>query len=155
MLDFLKGSDDPDYDQLVFLKAQIAFWLLAAIDGHAKNFSVALHPLSGFSLTPLYDVMSAQHIYDLKQIRRKDMKLAMSVGSNNHYNLLGILPRHYEQTVHDAGLPQFMLETAISQVSSKLPAALDVAVAELPEDFPAELRDSIAEGALDRLESLR
>lgn len=56
ILEFLKGSDDPAGDQLIFTKAQVAFWLLAAIDGHAKNFSVFLHPGGGFELTPLYDV---------------------------------------------------------------------------------------------------
>ena len=49
IFEFLKGSDDPAYDQLIFMKAQIAFWLLGAIDGHAKNFSVFLHPGPVFS----------------------------------------------------------------------------------------------------------
>lgn len=150
ILDFLKGSDDPDYDQLIFLKSQIAFWLLAAIDGHAKNFSVFLHPQGGFKLTPLYDVMSAQHLYDKKQIQRKDMKLSMSVGNNNHYNILQILPRHYEQTIDEARLPDTMLETAMGQIVADLSGAIETASAELPRDFPPGIRDSIAEGALKR-----
>lgn len=150
ILDFLKGSDDPDYDQLIFLKSQIAFWLLAAIDGHAKNFSVFLHPQGGFQLTPLYDVMSAQHVHDKQQIQRKDMKLAMSVGNNNHYNILQILPRHYEQTVDDAGLPGTMLETVMGQIVADLPSAIESASAGLPDNFPADIRDSVAEGALKR-----
>lgn len=150
ILDFLKGSDDPDYDQLIFLKSQIAFWLLAAVDGHAKNFSVFLHPQGGFQLTPLYDVMSAQHVYDKKQIQHKDMKLAMSVGNNNHYNIFQILPRHYEQTIDEAGLPDTMLETAMGQIVADLSGAIETAIAALPSDFPPDIRDSIAEGALKR-----
>ena len=42
LFEFLKASDDPAHDQLIFMKAQIAFWLLGAIDGHAKYFSVFL-----------------------------------------------------------------------------------------------------------------
>lgn len=149
---FLKGSDDPDYDQLIFLKAQIVFWLLAAIDGHAKNFSVVLHPRGGFQLTPLYDVMSAQHLFDLKQIQRKDMKLAMSVGTNRHYHIHEIQPRHYYQIAERVGLPDTMVATALGQVGGDLPVAIENASALLPEDFPADTRNSITEGALRRLE---
>jgi serine/threonine-protein kinase HipA len=52
-LDLLKASDKPRADQDVFLKAQFAFWLLGATDGHAKNFSVFLHAGGRFQLTPL------------------------------------------------------------------------------------------------------
>jgi len=152
MFDFLKGSDDPDYDQLVFLKAQIAFWLLGAIDGHAKNFSVFLHPGSGFQMTPLYDVMSAQHLLDLNQLQRKQMKLAMSVGKNNHYHVHEIRPRHYSQMVKKAGISDVIVETALTQVNDDLPAAIEAATAQLPAGFPPDIRDSIAEGALRRRE---
>ena len=150
ILEFLKGSDDPDYDQLMFLKSQIAFWLLAAIDGHGKNFSVFLHPGGGFQLTPLYDVMSAQHLYDLKQIQRKQLKLAMSVGNNNHYHVHEIQVRHYYQTAAMVGAPDSMVETALVQVCDDLPNAIESAFAEMPKGFPAQLGDSIAQGALKR-----
>ncbi len=155
MFEFLKGSDDPDYDQLMFLKAQIAFWLLAAIDGHAKNFSVFLYPHGGFQLTPLYDVMSAQHLFDLKQIQRKQLKLAMSVGNSSHYRVHEIQVRHYYQTAKKAGVPDSMVETALGQLVDDFPAAVENASAALPKKFPTELRDSIAEGALNRCEVLR
>ena len=152
MFEFLKGSDDPYDDQLLFLKAQIAFWLLAAIDGHAKNFSVFLHPRGGFQLTPLYDVMSAQHLFDVKQIQRKQLKLAMSVGNNNHYHVQEIQVRHYFQTAKTARVPDSMVETALGQIVDRLPVAIANASASLPDNFPTQLRDSIAEGALKRSE---
>tara|TARA_R110002049_G_scaffold20717_1_gene75856 strand:- start:11130 stop:12440 length:1311 start_codon:yes stop_codon:yes gene_type:complete len=154
ILEFLKGSDDPDYDQLMFLKVQIAFWLLAAIDGHAKNFSVFLHPVGGFQLTPLYDVMSAQHLLDHKQIQRKQLKLAMSVGNSNHYRIHEIQVRHYYQTAKKAGIPDSMVETALGQLVDDFPAAIENASAALPKNYPTELRDSIAEGALKRCDEL-
>lgn len=48
---FLQGAVAPYKDRLIFMRAQIVFWLLAAIDGHAKNFSIFLTP-GGFRLTP-------------------------------------------------------------------------------------------------------
>lgn len=154
IFEFLKASDDPAYDQSVFMKAQIAFWLLAAIDGHAKNFSVFLHPGGGFELTPLYDVMSAQHLLDAGQMRRKDMKLAMSVGKNRHYRIHEIQPRHFKQTAERAGLADGMADMALNQISEMLPEAIDTACASLPDDFPAGIRDAIAGGALTRLERI-
>jgi serine/threonine-protein kinase HipA len=40
VLEFLNGAVAPHEDRRTFMKAQIVFWLLAAIDGHAKNFSI-------------------------------------------------------------------------------------------------------------------
>lgn len=108
VFELLKASDEPADDQLTFLKAQLASWRLAAVDGHAKNFSLRLHPGGGFRSTPLYDLMSAQPQYDNRQIQRRDMKLAMSVGDGHHYQVHEILPRHYDQTAARAGLPASM-----------------------------------------------
>jgi HipA-like C-terminal domain len=46
-------------DRRAFVKAQLAFWMLCATDGHAKNFSIFHRPQGAFQLTPLYDVLSA------------------------------------------------------------------------------------------------
>lgn len=151
IIEFLKGSDDPVRDQLLFVKAQICFWLLAAIDGHAKNFSVFLHPGGGFELTPIYDVMSAQHLYDRNQIQRKHMKLAMSVGDNRHYHIHEIQPRHFRQTAERAGMPEDMVDLALDQISENLPAAIERICATLHAGFPSDIRDSIAGAALKRL----
>ena len=42
-----------------FLSAQVLFWMLAAIDGHAKNFSLHLLPQGRYRLTPFYDMPGA------------------------------------------------------------------------------------------------
>ncbi len=38
---------------------QIIFWMMAATDGHAKNFSISIGPQGRYHLTPNYDVLSA------------------------------------------------------------------------------------------------
>ena len=48
LIGLFKSSDDPSHDQKLAMKAQVVFWLLAATDGHAKNFSLFLHPGSRF-----------------------------------------------------------------------------------------------------------
>ncbi|MGC5145403.1 HipA domain-containing protein, partial [Escherichia coli] len=39
-------------DKTYFLLAQLAFFLLAATDGHAKNFSLHLHAGGRYEMTP-------------------------------------------------------------------------------------------------------
>ena len=58
-LDILAGSTESARDRLAFVLAQLAFWLLAATDGHAKNFSIFLLPGAQYRLTPMYDILSA------------------------------------------------------------------------------------------------
>jgi serine/threonine-protein kinase HipA len=62
IMKILLGSRDAFTDRKTFLKTQLLFWILAAPDGHAKNFSLFIEPKSRFSLTPLYDVISAYPI---------------------------------------------------------------------------------------------
>ncbi|WP_163344250.1 HipA domain-containing protein, partial [Enterobacter hormaechei] len=55
IMKYLLGSSNADQDRFHFMKAQVLFWLLAATDGHAKNFSVFINQEGRFHLTPLYD----------------------------------------------------------------------------------------------------
>ena len=154
ILEFLKGSDQPDDDRRLFMKAQIAFWLLAATDGHAKNFSVFLYPGGGFRLTPLYDVMSTQHLHDAGQLRRKQMRLAMAVGNNRHYRLHDIMPRHFLESAAVAGMPATTVQAILNELRDSVPGAIDTACADLPGEFPAAIRDAIAGGASRRMQRI-
>lgn len=154
ILDLLKGSDEPDLDRKLFLKAQIIFWLLGATDGHAKNFSVFLLPDGRFKLTPLYDVMSVQHAYDAKQIQRNKIKLAMAVGDKRHYTVHSIMPRHFIQTAKSNGLS----ETVVTEIFDDILAAQEKAYAliesQLPKGFPEALATSILNGFQERAKKL-
>lgn len=155
VLQFLKASDDPDTDRQLFIKAQIVFWLLGATDGHAKNFSMFLHPGGGFRLTPLYDVMSLQPAYDAKQIKRNRMKLAMSVGNQRHYVLDTILPRHFIQSAERAGMPAAAVEQIMDELTDRTPNAIEQVTAHLSRDFPKHISESIIRALVERSKVLR
>jgi serine/threonine-protein kinase HipA len=143
----LKGGTRYEQDGRVFLLAQLAFWLLAAIDGHAKNFSVFLLPGGAYHLTPLYDVMSAWPIIDNgpNSLQYKKVKLAMAVrGTSLHYKLAEILPRHWEAVSVRSGIP-LMWEAMCAMVQG-VPAAMDAVSKELPPSFPGALVESVFEG---------
>jgi len=152
--ELLKGSDDASGDRRLFFKAQLVFWLLAATDGHAKNFSLRLAPGGRFRMTPLYDVMSAQPAHDANQIRRNQLKLAMCVGDNRHYRVHSIAPRHFVQTADTCGMPAGTMEELFVELVDALPAALDATIAKMPDGFPAALFESIRDAALARLDQI-
>ena len=155
LLDLLKGSDEPESDQRLFLKAQIVFWLLGATDGHAKNFSIFLQPGGRYYLTPLYDVMSVQPAVDEGQLRTNKMKLAMAVGDNRHYVVGWIMPRHFVQTAIKSGIPETVVQEIFGELLANEENAVDQAVNSLPEEFPQELAESIIGGLMTRLRLLK
>ena len=142
-------------DRRSLFKAQLVFWLLGATDGHAKNFSVRLAPGGRFSLTPLYDIMSTQPNLDADQIQRKQMRLAMAVGTRRHYIVDLIVPRHFEQTAGLCGFPAQSLAALVEELRDTAAAAIDKTLARLPPNFPESLAASIAEGAKRRVNLLR
>ncbi len=124
ILDFLNGSASPREERLTFLKTAIVFWLLAAIDGHAKNFSIFLTP-GGFKLTPLYDVMSAS---PYPEYSKHKFKLAMAFGNNRHYKIKEIMPRHIYQTAKKSGIKAEDVDEIFQGLLKTLDQALEAVV---------------------------
>jgi serine/threonine-protein kinase HipA len=154
ILHLLRGSDTPAEDQRTLLKAAIAFWLLGATDGHAKNFSVFLLPGGRFQMTPLYDVISAQPSADAKQIRHNQFRLAMAVGDNRHYIMKTIAARHFIQTANRAGIGEGVVISIFDELRGTAERAIDREAAKLPKGYPMEVAESIISGMKRRLRSI-
>ena len=154
ILNLLKAADQPAEDQRLFLKSQIIFWLIGATDGHAKNASIFLGPEGRFQMTPFYDVLSAQPSLDSRQIERKQMKLAMSVGDSRHYRVDEISGRHFVQTAIRAGLSRRFAEETLDAVATSTKAAFEAVESKLPVGFPMKIHASIEAGALQRLKMI-
>lgn len=152
VLRLLNQAANPRTDRLTFFKAQIIFWLLAAIDGHAKNFSVFLTP-GGFSLTPMYDVMSAAPYPELTP---QKIKLAMAIGDNRHYRLQEIVPRHFYQLGRTASFAEEDIDQMFGDVQQALDRLLeDAATAADEAGMPTKTRDAIVDGVRARADSIR
>lgn len=148
ILAFLNGAASPHEDRLRFMKAQIVFWLLGAIDGHAKNFSVFLTP-GGYMLTPLYDAMSAAPYPEFSPHK---IKLAMAIGDKRHYRLKEIQPRHFYQTGQKAGLRPQDIDDLFADLLSRLDAVLNdgaaqAALAGMPEATLHPVLDGVSKRA--------
>lgn len=150
-LDLLGASDEVTLDRQAFMKAVIAFWLLGATDGHAKNFSVFLYPGGGFRLTPLYDVLSLQPVVDARALAHKRYRMAMAVGDRRRHRVDSILPRHFYQTAARAGLDEGTIRGLFAQLVADAPEAIRATRAGLPRWFPRELTNSIFGGFNSRV----
>lgn len=153
IMEILLSSDNSDLDRLSFFKTQIVFWLLAATDGHAKNFSIFNLPESRFRATPLYDVLSAHPILGsgANKLAPQRAKLAMAVrGSENYYHLQLIQRRHWSKHAQLVGLGAPAAERMIEEVIATTRSVVDAVYGQLPPEFPQDLADAILEGVISQ-----
>ena len=154
IISLLKTSEKALLDQYLFMKAQVVFWLLAAIDGHAKNFSIFLKR-QGYSLTPFYDVMSAYPYFGQGNIHKQKIKMAMGIyGKNKHYKWNEVQKRHWFSTAEKVKFPIDEMTRIIDELIETVPIAIKKTVKELPKDFPSLISNTIGEGVLTCLQKL-
>lgn len=147
ILNVLAFSTMAAQDRRDFVKGQILFWLLAATDGHAKNFSLFHEAGGNYRMTPYYDVLSAWPIIGSgpNHLAWQKAELAMAVhGKNAHWKLKDIRPRHWEGMARAAGLRD--ADGLINEVSIQVPSVLAQVGATLPKNFPMRISDKIFAG---------
>jgi len=143
----LQGSQQAQEDRGRFFKSQILFWLLAAIDGHAKNFSLFIEPASAFRMTPLYDVISALPLIAQGSLPAERAKMAMSVkGKNRHYHWARVAPRHFLTTARSTGFSQERTRRLMTDIAAQTDPVIERVVAMLPENFPEHISRPVFEG---------
>lgn len=145
-LQLLQGSRNKE-DITLFLLTQLAFWLLAAPDGHAKNFSLHLLRGDAYEMTPLYDILSMWPYFGdgNNQFKRRKAGLAMAVRSKNvHYHFHTIQARHWQQLALKNGGPAAWI--AMCDMVERVDEALELVEQDLPGDFPKRTWQAIASG---------
>jgi serine/threonine-protein kinase HipA len=145
----LHGSDWAEQDRENFFKTQIIFWVLAATDGHGKNFSIVQLPGGHYRATPIYDVLSAHPVIGTgrNQIAPQKTKLAMAVrGSTNHYLLEKIRRRHWLNQANQVGLGAETAVRLIEDVIESTDAVIAYVGDLLPDTFPGDLAEAIFGG---------
>ncbi|QGZ66529.1 type II toxin-antitoxin system HipA family toxin [Paraburkholderia acidisoli] len=144
----LRQSQQPREDLETFLAAQIVFWMLAAPDGHAKNFSLRLLPGGRFQLAPLYDVMSIWPVEGDggNQWSWHKASLAMAVwGKARHYRMRDVKRAHFDAT---ARLCYYGVDATplVERLIERTPHAIDAVAATLPEGFPVRVAERLFDG---------
>ncbi len=143
----LEGSQNVRGDREQFMKSVFLFWIMGAIDGHAKNFSVTIDVGGRYRLTPLYDVMSAYPIAAKRQLEWKDLKMAMAVKSKStHYHWYNIQLRHWLAMSDKCNFPQENMQAIIDDVFDKMDEVIDKVSKSLPLQFPTHISEPIFDG---------
>ena len=156
IMDLLYGSTSASQDRRTFMKAQLVYWLIAGIDGHAKNYSIFLLPGGGYQLTPLYDVLSAYPLLARKSLHTKQLKMALSVdGKNKHYDWDTIYPRHWLAQAKKVKFSQKELTGLLEEIIDTTDQVVSIVTAQLPASFPSELADPVFAGMRKALRRLR
>jgi len=147
ILELLLGSERATEDRRDFMRTQLAFWLLAAIDGHAKNFSIFLQAGGAYRLTPRYDILSAHPMlgHGRGKLSRHKIRMAMAVrGKNRHYRWKEISARHWLETARRCGFSE--MKSIMDEVIAQTPNVVRQASARLPRRFPAFIAETILTG---------
>jgi len=130
-----------------FFKSQILFWMLAAIDGHAKNFSLFIEPDSRYRLTPLYDVISAYPFMRPSGLAPHKAKMAMAIlGKNRHFHWKHILPRHFIATAKAIDYPVAKVMQMMAEMKAGTEDVIVKVTSLLPPEFPLAISEAIFAG---------
>ncbi|CAB3965109.1 toxin HipA [Burkholderia cenocepacia] len=155
----LRRSETAREDLDTLFAALIVFWMLAAPDGHAKNFSLRLLPGGRFRLTPLYDVMSIWPVDGdgANQWSWHKAKLAMAVhGKRKHYAMRDITRRHFSAMAEHCLLGD-IATPIVERLIAMTPQVIESVGAALPAGFQTRVAERILGGlqfAAQRLDEM-
>ncbi len=149
IMNLLRTAEKGFDDRRIFFACQVLFWLLAATDGHAKNFSLHINVGGTYALTPIYDVLSAYPILGKGRSQLAPQKAKLSMGlrgeSNMHYRIEEIQRRHWIATAQRSGIGGEG-EAIINELIARTPGVITVVQKQLPPHFPEAIASPILTG---------
>jgi serine/threonine-protein kinase HipA len=148
IMKLLMGANNAEADREQFFRSQVLFWLLGAIDGHAKNFSICIEAGGSYRLTPLYDVISAYPLIENKSLSAQKVKMAMALKgtSGNHYLWSKIQPRHFLATARAIDFSEAKATKIVQEMLEKAVVVAQEVSEKLPSEFPQHISTPILQG---------
>jgi serine/threonine-protein kinase HipA len=157
IMDVLLGAMQPEQDRLDFYRTQILFWMLCAIDGHAKNFGIFLEAGGQYRLTPRYDVLSAFPVLGSKAGHLSPHKVKMAMGvrgdGRRHYRWDSILLRHWQSQAKRCGMSA-KFDSILTALLQDTPRVIAQVESILPTGFPASVQEPILKGLTEAVRRL-
>lgn len=115
IVSILQTSVKAKEDLETFFKSLVVFYILGAIDGHAKNYSIE-YAKEGYFLAPLYDILSIFPALNQKEVGVGKYKMALGMGKSNHYTAKRINRRHFIETAKFCRITQTRANEIIDEV---------------------------------------
>jgi serine/threonine-protein kinase HipA len=144
----LKQSENAHADLATVLGAHAVYWMLAAPDGHAKNFSLRLLAGGRYRLAPLYDVVSIWPVEGgaANQWSWHKARMAMAlIGRNKHYHFKNAVRRQFDSTALQCGYGRDA-GPILDPLLERVEPAIAAIGARLPEGFSLQVADTIFAG---------
>jgi serine/threonine-protein kinase HipA len=143
-----ESSQEPKEDLDRFLSAIALNWVIAATDGHAKNYALLHGPRGATRLAPFYDIVSYLPYADAGLHK---VNLALKIGSQ--YELRRISRHNWEDLAKEINLRSTdllsLLENVIASVLSSLEELKSRSIAEgLNEEVVNQLIEKIHDRAI-------
>jgi serine/threonine-protein kinase HipA len=124
---------------------QVLFWLLAATDDHAKNFSLFIAADGGYRLVTFYDILCTKRVIKGKGLNISDAKLALSLkatqGKKNQIKQISL--RYFIKTAKSLAFDTAIMMEIMLDFANMAEVLVVKVKVQLPDDFPAHIRDSI------------
>ncbi len=144
---FLLGSSNPIHDRDVFYCSQVLFWLLAATDGHAKNFSIFIQPEGKYHLTPLYDITSSYPLIARNQMQPDAIQMAMPLHTQKpHIIWKNVRREHFFETAKNIHYSVERAEAILEDMLARVDTVITHVETHLPLHFPKSVSQPIFEG---------
>lgn len=156
MMNKLLYSSNPN-DRRQFMQTQFLFWLLAAIDGHAKNFSLAIEKQGRYHLSPVYDVLSAYPMLGGKGWHHSELQMAMSLRSTQKgkkWHWSKIYAEHFYATAKFVGFSSSDMKQVIEQICDTVQETIDSVATTLPKQIDENVRDQIFTGIMKQVQKV-
>lgn len=155
-MSLLLGSRLASQDRETFFRSQVLFWLLAAIDGHGKNFSIFIEAGASYRMTPMYDIISAHPLFASGGVQEKKAKMAMALqGKNRHYHYTTIQPRHFISTAAHVGFSTQKATEIMQVMAEKTSRVIEQVSSQLPANFPEHISSAIFAGLSQQADKIR
>ncbi len=116
----MESSSEPELDRMRLLEAVALNWLLAASDGHAKNFSLLHAHGPQTRLAPLYDIIT---VLPYPQLTSGRNTVAMGIAGERLVEK--ITGEHWRRLARQVGIAQSDIIAMVSSLAARLPRAVE------------------------------
>jgi len=154
----LLGSSRAEADRLTLMRYQLVFWMLCALDGHAKTFSLRLQAGGGFELAPPYGVLSGYPLIGHTQGKLPVDRISMAMGVLDQQvpeAWQSVQTSHWLALAQRCAVPRAAMSSLMNQLATQ---ALQISASTrkaLPAGFPVAVSEPILQGVVHAAQRLR
>jgi serine/threonine-protein kinase HipA len=158
MARLLLGSSRAEENRLALMRYQLVFWMLCALDGHAKTFSLNLWAGGSFDLAAPYGVLSGYPLIGYSQGKLPADSIGMALWPGEQDAPLcwqAVQPEHWLALARRCALPRAAMVKLMQTLAAQALQISATARKNLPAGFPVNIAEPILQGIVHAAQRLR